>query len=97
MNSLVKECHANSIRKGFWSVNPNVYETPAKLMLIVSELGEAMEADRINDTEGLTEEIADVFIRLFDLCGRLGIDIDAAVAAKMKKNADRPPLHNKRY
>lgn len=39
---LAKDIHENALRKGFWE-NPNVAE---KLMLIVSELSEALEADR---------------------------------------------------
>lgn len=47
-------------------------------MLVVSELGEAIEAHRHGDREGFEEEIADTFIRLADLCGGLGIDIERA-------------------
>lgn len=69
------------------------------LMLIVSEMGEALEAHRNNGfsdwkafdefvkgdeiigfedciKDTFEDEIADVFLRLFDLCGYLGIDIN---------------------
>jgi len=38
-----REIHENAVNKGFWPANQNIGE---KLMLIVSELGEAMEAHR---------------------------------------------------
>lgn len=40
---LAQEIHDNSKTKGFWDAEPNIAQ---KLMLIVSELSEAMEADR---------------------------------------------------
>lgn len=43
LNELAKEIHANAVDKGFYDKPP---ETGTSLMLIVSELGEAMEADR---------------------------------------------------
>jgi hypothetical protein len=48
-------------------------------------------------TESVELEIADTFIRLFDLCGFYGIDIDSHVAAKMAYNTTRPPKHGKAY
>lgn len=96
------------------------------LMLIVSELGEALEADRsgkfadwdstvisgitnlpkseqfpaaferyIKDT--FEDEIADTFIRLFDLCGYLKINIEKHILAKMAYNETRGYRHGKRY
>lgn len=47
--------------------------------------------------DNFTEEIADTFIRLFDLCGYLDIDISKAVADKVEYNKTRPYRHgNKR-
>lgn len=40
---LIPRCHAGSRAKGFWDVTPNKGQ---QLMLVVSELAEAMEADR---------------------------------------------------
>lgn len=66
-----------------------------KLMLVVTEVSEAAEAVRHNDLENFVEELADIFIRLFDICGTMSIDIDKAIKAKLEVNKDRPPLHNK--
>lgn len=43
--------------------------------------------------EGVAAELADVIIRIGDLCGAYGIDLDAAVAAKMSFNKTRPHRH----
>ena len=69
---------------------------PEKLMLIVTELAEAMEAYRNNDLSNFEEEIADVAIRTFDLCGRLRIDLREQMAQKMEKNFQRPYMHGRK-
>jgi len=43
------------------------------------------------------EEYADVVIRAFDQCRRLGIDILEAIQVKHAYNTTRPHLHGKRY
>ncbi len=66
-------------------------------MLIVSELGEALEADRAGKPAGVAEEIADTAIRLFDLCGGFKIDLETEIKRKMEINRQRPRMHRKRY
>lgn len=44
------------------------------------------------------EEIADIVIRVFDLCGYKGIDLQAHIEAKMRYNSLRPHMHGgKKY
>lgn len=69
---------------------------PEKLMLIVTEVAEAMEAYRKNNRANFDEEIADILIRTLDLAGRLDIDIQLETLAKMKKNFERPYKHGKK-
>ena len=88
--------------KGFKTHWVNV---PEKLMLIVTELSEAMEAyrhmtfairpqhDKVYDN--FSEELADTVIRLFDLCGSLEIDLEHEIIKKMKVNLKRPYRHGK--
>lgn len=66
------------------------------LMLTVSELAEALEGFRKNLNDDhlphrkmFDVEIADTFIRLFDICGGLEIDIGAIFEEKMAYNAKR--------
>lgn len=90
------------------------------LMLVVTEVAEAMEAYRDGDgvAEAITEhpsgrrcsvggcevtgkpvgvpsELADIIIRVLDICGAYGVDIEKAVAAKVKYNATRPGMHGR--
>lgn len=67
------------------------------LMLIVSELSEALEALRKNNKDNFREELADVAIRLGDLCGGLDIDLEKEIIVKMNKNAKRPYKHGKEF
>lgn len=69
---------------------------PEKLMLVVSELGEAMEGFRKNKRDehlphrlNIEVEIADAIIRLLDLGGGIGLDVGGAVAEKLAYNMQR--------
>lgn len=126
INELCKRAHDNAVAKGFYETERGL---PELLMLTVSELAEAMEAERKGaQVEGIyqewareyadpakewdddcinsyfvelrgtiEEEIADACIRIFDLCGYYGIDLEAHILAKMAYNETRPPKHGKRY
>ena len=92
LKELTEICHQTAVEKGFWETERNIGEA---LMLIVTELAEAMEAHRVQDEENFREEIADSFIRLLDLCGGLGIDIEEEISRKSQKNKKRPYKHGK--
>jgi NTP pyrophosphatase (non-canonical NTP hydrolase) len=92
LKSYSRLCHRIARKKGFWDKKRNLGEM---LMLIVTELSEGMESYRTKDMENFREEIADTFIRLFDLCGGLEIDIEKEILKKMKKNRKRPYMHGK--
>lgn len=121
LNRLADTIYTANKAKGFWDKERNVGEM---LMLIVTELSEAMEAHRgrgntlnkeqfqndffndysyfktsfeknIKDT--FEDEIADSVIRILDLCGGLGIDLDFHVETKLKYNRTRERLHGKQY
>src|SRR4051812_11955942 len=92
LNEWSQRCHAIAKEKGFWDKERNVGEA---LMLIVTELAEAMEGHRKQDQANFKEELADAFIRLFDLCGGLGIDIEKEILEKSERNKARPYKHGK--
>ena len=94
INELCEESHKIAKEKGFWDSNRSISEC---LMLIVTEISEACESDRMGDLESFKVELADTFIRLGDLCGYLNIDIDSEIQYKMKINKERPYRHGKRY
>lgn len=69
---------------------------PEKLMLIVSELSEALEGHRKNLMDDklphrsmFVVELADALIRLLDLAGALNLDLGGAYTEKMQVNATR--------
>lgn len=99
---LVKESYETSVSKGWHNSERNVGEI---LMLIVSELSEALEDARLGNAYdvvayeddgkpiGFATEIADTFIRLADLCGLYKIDIEEVIKIKMKYNKTRSFKH----
>ena len=96
-------CHQLATDKGFWEGDRNMGEL---LMLIVSELGEALEALRkdkrqikYNDWKKDTfeDELADVAIRLFDLAESEGINLTWQIKQKLEYNKTRPPKHGKLF
>ena len=124
LNEAAKEIHNANKEKGFWD-KPR--EIGTLLMLINSELVEALEADRedrfadidlyeavghsgdttdedwmrisfennIKDT--FEDEIADTVIRILDLCGAKGIDIEKHIRLKLEYNKSRDKMHGKKY
>lgn len=101
---LSAEAYNNSREKGFYT---DMGDNPAeKIALMHSELSEILEAIRKVEPQQsakcpeLTEEeeeIADVFIRLFDYCGWRNIRAGFAITEKMKYNASRPYKHGKKF
>ena len=98
LNNYAKLIHAEAERKGFKVSWENV---PLKLVLIHSEVSEALEEHRkgesVESYEAFAEELADIMIRTMDLAAGLNIDLEQAIITKMDKNSKRPFLHGKRY
>jgi NTP pyrophosphatase (non-canonical NTP hydrolase) len=43
------------------------------------------------------DELADIAIRLFDICGYYEIDLETHIRAKMRYNRTRPMMNGKKY
>lgn len=102
VNQLVDVCHKLATEAGWWTclkTGESTRETanvPEKLMLIVSEVAEAMEGhrkglmdDKLVHRSMLEVEIGDCIIRCFDLAGALNLDLGGAIAEKLAFNATR--------
>jgi len=73
-----------------------------KVGLIAGEAFEAVEAMRKNNygiekKDSFEDELADVFIRVCDLCGELNIDIEKQIKWKLNYNASRGAKHGKEF
>lgn len=73
----------NKVAKGF-----NTTDLPLEFALAHAELSEAFEAAR-KDPDHLGEELADTLLFLVSIAEMRGIDLEAAVEAKLAKNATR--------
>lgn len=102
LNDLVHVCHTAAYDIGWWfdqdglDIRGNNYTFSNRLMLIVSELVEAMEADRkdlmdshLPHRKGTEVELADAVIRIADLCGAYNLDLSGAIKEKMLYNKSR--------
>ena len=95
---LQEEAHRIAVEHGWWDRSRSAGEA---LMLMVTELGEAMEALRdggppseaIPGFSAVEEELADTIIRILDFAEGNNLDLEGALAAKMEYNKSRPYRH----
>jgi NTP pyrophosphatase (non-canonical NTP hydrolase) len=95
LEDFIDECAEFSRTHGFdytWE------DAPRALMLIVTELAEAMEAWRDDNREEFEVELADVFIRLMHMVSQLDLKDTflVTVRKKMDYNHKRPYRHGRK-
>ena len=100
INELSEEIHKANVEAGWWHdivtgarLDRNVGEL---LCLVHSEISEAMEGhrkdlmdDKLPHRKMFEVELADAFIRLFDIAGAYNMDLGGAIAEKRAFNATR--------
>ena len=101
IRSWTKDIHANAVDHGWWETDErNAGEVIANIHAEVSEAWECYRDGQIDTMvhdngkpEGMWVELADVVIRVLDLCGRFEIDLEHVMALKHEYNKSRPYRH----
>lgn len=93
LDELSREIRMQNERKGFIT---NWECLPAKLMLIVTEVAEAMEAYRDQDRAEVIHELCDVLVRTFDLLGALDCSVSKELGKVLENNEKRPYRHGRK-
>lgn len=103
LRNLQRDLHANSRKHGFWEKDGINDQFTTKIALIVSELGEAVEAhrkdendDKLTNRPGEECELADALIRILDTAEGLNYDVIGAMIEKASYNTGRPHKHGGR-
>lgn len=93
INELAVEIHQNNVDAGWWD-KPR--EKGTLLMLVVSEIAEAMEGERkdlmddhLPHRKMAEVELADAVIRILDYAVAFGYDVEGAIAEKLEYNKHR--------
>lgn len=98
------EAHQTARNKGFYD---KPVEDGTRLALIHSEVSEVLDvlrssnpdakSEKIPNFSKLSEELADIVIRVMDFAVHRELNLAGAIEAKMAYNTTRPRLHGKKF
>jgi NTP pyrophosphatase (non-canonical NTP hydrolase) len=101
---MAKEIHDTALEKGFWPEKVDDVFIAKQLLMIVSEVVEAMEAIRKDKSKHeVASEMADIVIRTLDLYqglvdnGYVEEDLQVAINNKVSYNKSRPERHGVKF
>jgi NTP pyrophosphatase (non-canonical NTP hydrolase) len=118
IDNLSMSIYRDNVNKGFWEElsklssieNKEIKDIARrawlneKLLLVVTELSEGVEAirknlqsDHLENRSGIEEEVADTIIRLLDFCGGTGVKIGEVIFEKLEYNRSREFKHGKKF
>lgn len=106
INELVNEIHEANVKTGWWNDTETGdgllkesfehFVIGTKIMLVVTELSEAIEGyrkdlmdDKLPHRKMVEVELADAMIRIMDIAGALEMDLEGAIDEKIKFNSQR--------
>lgn len=100
LKDLSRDIYYQNVRAGWWhdmdTGEPKDRNVGELLMLVVSEVAEAMEGvrkglkdEKLPHRDMFEVELADALIRIFDIAGKYNLDLDGAVKEKREYNKSR--------
>lgn len=97
LDDLAQQIHRDNREAGWWNTDEPVdRQVPTKLLLIHSEISEAMEGhrrglmdDHLPERKMIEVELADAIIRILDLAGALDLKVGEALLEKWAYNLQR--------